>query len=106
MFILFLIIESPNFIESLTSESNIGMVEHGDAVLKCFAIGKPAPKIRWYRIEDNNGLIRGSTSFFSIRLLLLYTSYNFYQVKQEQHQQKVGPTLLITIIINQLLSLY
>lgn len=50
--------QSPNFIESLTSESNLGIMENADAVLKCFAIGKPAPKIRWYRIEDNNGLIR------------------------------------------------
>ena len=53
--------ESPNFIETLTSENNLAVVERGQVTLKCFAIGKPAPKIRWYRIDDTKGgFIRGS----------------------------------------------
>lgn len=51
--------ESPSFIENLTSESNIPSVEFGDAILKCFALGKPAPKVKWYRIMEGN-LLEGN----------------------------------------------
>lgn len=34
-------------------------LEHGDVILKCFAVGKPTPKIRWFQIEEHSGLIRG-----------------------------------------------
>lgn len=50
--------QSPSFIESLTSESNLAAVEMSDMVLKCFATGKPLPKIRWYQIEESSGSIR------------------------------------------------
>lgn len=61
--------QSPNFIESLTSDNNLVVVENGDLDLKCFAIGKPAPKIRWYQIEEDNGIIRDlnhETTTFSL----------------------------------------
>ncbi len=46
--------QSPSFIETLTSENTLPAIEYGDAILKCFAVGKPTPKIKWYRIEHVN----------------------------------------------------
>jgi hypothetical protein len=56
---LFFYLESPSFIESLTSDSTQSINENDDIELKCFAIGKPVPKIRWYKIDDKKGEIKG-----------------------------------------------
>ena len=58
--------QSPSFIETLTSESNLIALENGNAILKCFAVGKPTPKIRWYKIEEETGMIRGNFSLMMI----------------------------------------
>lgn len=67
---MYVYLESPSFIESLTSESNLAAVEYADVVLKCFAVGKPSPKIRWYQIDESNGSIRGQCRIYNYLSLL------------------------------------
>jgi len=55
--------ESPSFIEQLTSETNNALFEFTDTILKCFATGKPAPKIRWYQISEENEILKGNINF-------------------------------------------
>ena len=62
--------QSPSFIETLTSESNLIALENGNAILKCFAVGKPAPKIRWYKIEEETGMIRGNFNLIAYKLMI------------------------------------
>lgn len=50
--------QSPSFIEQLTSETNNALFEYTDTILKCFATGKPAPKIRWYQISEENEILK------------------------------------------------
>jgi len=41
----------------------LAALENGDAVLKCFAVGKPEPRIRWYKINTDNGEMEGNWTF-------------------------------------------
>ncbi|CAF0733656.1 unnamed protein product [Brachionus calyciflorus] len=50
--------QSPSFFESQTSESNIAGLENGEVILKCTATGKPIPRIKWYKLDENSGVIR------------------------------------------------
>lgn len=45
--------QSPNFIESLTSKSNIAVKENTNVVLECNAVGKPKPRISWFKVKEN-----------------------------------------------------
>ena len=62
------ITQSPSFIEQLTSETNNAIFEYSDTVLKCFATGKPVPRIKWYQLSDENEIIKGicCCCFFNI----------------------------------------
>ncbi len=37
----------------MTSPSNVAVVENHDVHLECHAVGKPAPNVHWYRINEN-----------------------------------------------------
>lgn len=50
--------QSPSFIEQLTSETNNALFEFTDTILKCFATGKPVPKIKWYQISEENEILK------------------------------------------------
>lgn len=72
MILLINIKESPSFIETLTSESNLAASEFSDVILKCFAVGKPLPKIRWYQIDEAKGSIKGQLTINILPFSLLY----------------------------------